>query len=123
MIKVMNKNNSGLLHHLEIYVSNLKRSSEFWGWFLGKLGYKKIAEWDSGQSWELESTYIVFVQTEDKYKDVPFHRCRTGLNHLAFHANYIASLKQEEFLFCMKTGILTREAGIITLFSLKTPTG
>lgn len=86
MIKVMNKNNSGLLHHLEIYVSNLKRSSEFWGWFLGKLGYEKIAEWDSGQSWELESTYIVFVQTEDKYKDVPFHRCRTGLNHLAFHA-------------------------------------
>lgn len=29
----------------------------------------------------------MFVQTEDKYLDVPYHRKRTGLNHLAFHAD------------------------------------
>ena len=28
----------------------------------------------------------MFVQAEDKYLDVPYHRCRVGLNHLAFHA-------------------------------------
>ncbi len=82
----MKNKKSGFIHHVEIYVSDLKRSAEFWGWFLNKLGYKKIAEWNSGQSWELGSTYIVFVQTVDKYMDVPYHRCRTGLNHLAFHA-------------------------------------
>lgn len=82
----MKNKNAGLLHHVEIYVSDLKRSGEFWSWFLTKLGYEKISEWASGQSWELGSTYIVFVQTEDKHKDVPYHRCRAGLNHLAFHA-------------------------------------
>lgn len=82
----MKNKNAGLLHHVEIYVSDLNRSTEFWSWFLTKLGYEKISEWNSGQSWELGSTYIVFVQTEEKHKSVPYHRCRTGLNHLAFHA-------------------------------------
>lgn len=26
------------------------------------------------------------MQTEKKYLDVKYHRCRTGLNHIAFHA-------------------------------------
>ena len=79
-------NNTGKLHHVEIYVSDLKKSSEFWGWFLGKLGYEVFSKWDSGISYMLGETYIVFVQTEKKYLDEPYHRCRTGLNHLAFHA-------------------------------------
>jgi catechol 2,3-dioxygenase-like lactoylglutathione lyase family enzyme len=79
-------NNTGKLHHVEIYVSDLKKSSEFWGWFLGNLGYKVYSKWDSGISYVFGETYIVFVQTEKKYLDEPYHRCRTGLNHLAFHA-------------------------------------
>ena len=79
-------NNTGKLHHVEIYVSDLKKSSEFWGWFMGKLGYEVYSMWDSGISYVLGETYIVFVQTEKKYLDEPYHRCRTGLNHLAFHA-------------------------------------
>ena len=26
------------------------------------------------------------MQARDRYLDVPYHRCRVGLNHLAFHA-------------------------------------
>ncbi|WP_182199538.1 VOC family protein [Paraliobacillus salinarum] len=77
----------GLLHHIEIYVSDLNRSVEFWGWLLEELGYSTFQKWDSGQSWKLGATYIVFVQTEEKFLDVPYHRCRVGLNHLAFHAD------------------------------------
>lgn len=77
---------TGKLHHVEIYVSDLKHSSEFWGWFLGRLGYKLYSKWESGVSFILGETYIVFVQTEKKYMNEPYHRCRTGLNHLAFHA-------------------------------------
>ncbi|WP_017187396.1 VOC family protein [Alkalibacillus haloalkaliphilus] len=76
----------GLLHHIEIYVSNLEESANFWRWFLEELGYTSYQEWESGCSFKLGDTYIVFVQAEDRFLDVPYHRCRVGLNHLAFHA-------------------------------------
>lgn len=76
----------GLLHHVEIYVSDLKRSIDFWRWYLEELGYSPFQKWESGQSWKIGDTYIVFVQTEERFLDVPYHRCRVGLNHLAFHA-------------------------------------
>ncbi|MED4205379.1 VOC family protein [Neobacillus mesonae] len=77
----------GLLHHIEIYVSNLSKSIDFWGWFLEELGYSSFQEWESGQSWKIGDTYIVFVQTEERFLNVPYHRCRVGLNHLAFYAD------------------------------------
>ncbi len=75
-----------MLHHIEIYVSNLGASINFWGWFLEELGYSAFQEWESGRSWKIRDTYIVFVQTEERYLDVPYNRCRVGLNHLAFYA-------------------------------------
>jgi catechol 2,3-dioxygenase-like lactoylglutathione lyase family enzyme len=75
-----------MLHHLEIYVSNLSKSSEFWGWLLAELGYAPYQKWDSGISWKHGETYLVFVQAEERFQDIPYHRSRVGLNHLAFHA-------------------------------------
>jgi catechol 2,3-dioxygenase-like lactoylglutathione lyase family enzyme len=77
----------GLIHHIEINVSKLEVSINFWEWFLEELGYRPFQEWNQGKSWRLGETYIVFVQTKEKYLDVPYHRSRTGLNHLAFHAD------------------------------------
>ncbi|WP_318616715.1 VOC family protein [Sporosarcina sp. YIM B06819] len=77
----------GLVHHIELYVSDLKKTIDFWGWLLEELGYSLFQEWDSGRSWKLGETYLVFVQAEDRFLDVPYHRCRVGLNHLAFHAS------------------------------------
>ncbi len=77
----------GSIHHIEIYVSNLNKSIEFWGWLLEELGYTIFQEWAIGRSWKLGDSYIVFVQTEKRFLDVPYHRCRVGLNHLAFHAS------------------------------------
>lgn len=88
----------GLLHHIELYVSDLNRTVEFWGWLLEELGYMPFQKWESGQSWKLAETYIVFVQTEDRFMDITYHRCRVGLNHLAFHAEsrqHIDSLTQQ----------------------------
>ena len=76
----------GMIHHIEIYVSDLKKTKEFWGWFLAELGYEPFQEWEAGQSWKLGETYLVIVQTEERFLDIPYHRRRTGLNHLAFHA-------------------------------------
>ncbi len=77
----------GQIHHIEIYVSDLKRTVSFWEWFLKDLGYEVYQQWESGISFKLDDAYLVFVQTEEKYLDVSYHRCRTGLNHLAFHAD------------------------------------
>ncbi|MEK7867274.1 MAG: VOC family protein [Planctomycetota bacterium] len=72
------------LHHVEVYVSQLARSVEFWGWFLGQLGYVEYQSWPEGRSYRLDDTYIVLVQAQRL--DVTYHRQRVGLNHLAFHA-------------------------------------
>lgn len=76
----------GTLHHVEIYVRDLETSRQFWSWLLERLGYTLYQEWDAAFSYLLGETYIVFVQVEDRYLDIPYHRCRAGLNHLAFHA-------------------------------------
>ena len=76
----------GLIHHIEINVSNLQISIDFWSWLLEELGYQPFQKWDSGQSWTIGKTYIVFVQTDEKYLNPAYHRSRTGLNHLAFFA-------------------------------------
>ncbi|MCK1994790.1 hypothetical protein GW626_19475 [Peribacillus muralis] len=77
----------GLLHHIELYVSDLERTVDFWGWFLEEMGYESFQEWESGKSWRLGGMYIVFVQAKTRFLDVPYHRGRVGLNHLAFHAS------------------------------------
>lgn len=88
----MQENSIGALHHVELYVSDLQRSAQFWEWLLKELGYQLYQQWPSGMSWGLGATYIVFVQTEDAYLDPPYHRCRTGLNHLAFHSGTRANV-------------------------------
>ncbi|MEH7386029.1 VOC family protein [Bacillus sp. JJ1521] len=102
-----------MLHHVEIYVSNLEKSNVFWGWFLTELGYQKYQEWDSGVSWKYGETYLVFVQVEERFADVPYHRCRVGLNHLAFHARskeHVDEVTQ-----------MLREKGIPILYADRTP--
>lgn len=76
----------GVIHHIEIFVSDLERTIEFWSWFLTELGYEQYQSWESGISFKLDESYIVFVQTEERFLDIPYHRSRVGLNHLAFHA-------------------------------------
>ncbi|MDF2787275.1 MAG: hypothetical protein K0S80_373 [Neobacillus sp.] len=76
-----------MLHHVEIYVSNLEKSVEFWSWLLTELGYEQYQKWELGISWKYQETYLVFIQAEERFLDVPYHRCRVGLNHLAFHAS------------------------------------
>ncbi|MBN3552801.1 VOC family protein [Fictibacillus nanhaiensis] len=81
------------LHHIEINVQNLGKTKAFYGWLLPELGFSLFQEWEKGFSYKMESLYLVFVQTEDLYKDIPFHRKRSGLNHLAFWAKSRAQIE------------------------------
>lgn len=77
----------GVLHHIEIYVSDLKKTIEFWSWLLKELEYVISQQFDGGISYKLNDSYIVFVQTEKEFLNDGYHRKRKGLTHLAFHVN------------------------------------
>ncbi|MEW8967566.1 VOC family protein [Exiguobacterium alkaliphilum] len=83
-----------MLHHVELYVSDLKKSLTAWDWLLNELGYTLYQQWDKGQSYKFEKTYLVFVQTEPEHLEPPYHRKKTGLNHLAFHADSLEQLER-----------------------------
>ncbi|MGX7776315.1 VOC family protein [Streptococcus pluranimalium] len=74
-----------MLHHVELYVSDLARSRVFYEYLLPQFGYELYQDWDRGFSMKKVEQYIVFVQTPTAFLDAGYHRCRTGLNHLAFH--------------------------------------
>ena len=74
----------GSLAHLDIYVSDLARSGEFWGAFLTDLGYREFAKSPTGWSWTNEESTVFLLQAEPEYLDPPYHRKRVGMNHLAF---------------------------------------
>ncbi|MGM9924460.1 MAG: VOC family protein [Bacillus sp. (in: firmicutes)] len=78
----------GMIHHVELYVSDLEESVGFWGWLLEEeFGYQPFQSFHGGRSWKCGDMYLVFCQTAEKYLEVPYHRCRTGLNHIAFHGD------------------------------------
>ena len=58
-----------LIHHIEINVSDLTASKQFWSWLLEKLGFNKYQEWEQGFSYKEDDTYIVFVQTAERFLD------------------------------------------------------
>ncbi|MBC1503065.1 hypothetical protein HB825_08210 [Listeria booriae] len=74
-----------MLHHVELNVSNLAEARVFWDVLLSDLGYTLYSEWEQGVSWIYGETYLVFVQTEERFLKDGYHRGHTGLNHLAFH--------------------------------------
>ncbi|WP_341366913.1 VOC family protein [Yoonia sp. BS5-3] len=74
-----------MLHHVEIYVSDLALSRAFWTPLLAHVGYLETDHWENGFTLKAaQETYLTFVHVEDRHADRPYHRCAVGLNHLAF---------------------------------------
>ncbi|MFE5836357.1 VOC family protein [Arthrobacter sp. NPDC056493] len=81
----MNDDSKGDLHHIELWVPNLRRAKVEWGWILSSLGYEINQNWGSGVSWRLGATYIVIEESPD-LSSQKHQRTAPGLNHLAFKA-------------------------------------
>ena len=73
-----------MIHHLEIYVKDLKRTRLFYERLFALLDYELYQEWEKGFSYRKHETYLVFVQVEKAYESAGYHRKQIGLNHLAF---------------------------------------
>ena len=73
-----------MLHHVEIYVSDLERSVAFWTPFMMMLGYKED-RWSGGMNYVMDGqAYFCFLQAPTAHISAGYHRKRVGLNHLAF---------------------------------------
>ncbi|MEZ4649371.1 MAG: VOC family protein [Candidatus Eisenbacteria bacterium] len=76
-----------MIHHVEIYVSDLERSILFWTPLMERLGYEPD-RWSGGMNYENgESTYLCFLPAPTEHVGAGYHRKRVGLNHLAFQAS------------------------------------
>lgn len=78
-------NRRGTMHHLELWVPDLARSEQSWGWLLGRLGYTLGHRWPVGQTWVLGTAYIS-IESGPDVQPLPLERTRPGVNHVAFWA-------------------------------------
>ncbi|MBT2248221.1 VOC family protein [Arthrobacter sp. BHU FT2] len=81
----MNSAAKGTLYHIELWVPDLDRAKQEWGWVLAALGYSIYQAWAEGISWRLGGTYIVAEQSP-AISGPEHDRTLPGLSHLAFHA-------------------------------------
>ncbi|WBQ07845.1 VOC family protein [Kribbella sp. CA-293567] len=75
------------VHHIEIWVPDLSRALNDWGWVLHQLGWKDGDGWPGGFSWRsgVDSSYLV-VEQSPAMSAATHDRLRFGLNHLALNA-------------------------------------
>jgi catechol 2,3-dioxygenase-like lactoylglutathione lyase family enzyme len=76
----------GLLHHVELWVSDLTRAERSWGWLLTRLGAEPFQSWEHGRSWRHGDVYVVVERSPALVGD-RHERRAPGLNHLAFHVD------------------------------------
>ncbi len=84
-----------MLHHVEIYVSDLERSAVFWTPFMQHLGYEED-RWAGGINYVRGEgeTYLCFLPAPAQHLAAGYHRQRVGLNHLAFHGRSRAQVDE-----------------------------
>ena len=96
-----------MLHHVELYVSDLAASRRFWTGLLGHLGYRETASFDGGFTLAGDAeTYLTFVQVADRHAGRSHHRCGVGLNHLAFRVADRAAVEALKE-YCAREGVTT----------------
>lgn len=75
------------LHHLDLWVDDLRAAARSWGWLLGELGWSEYQTWRDGVSWvHPDGTYLGVEQSPDLAPG-GHDRLRAGLNHLALTVN------------------------------------
>jgi len=76
------------LAHIEINVSNLKKSKDFYLLILSQLKWKMILDDDKDAGFKgPDNTHLFLKQTSANFIKNIFHRKNTGLNHLAFRVD------------------------------------
>jgi catechol 2,3-dioxygenase-like lactoylglutathione lyase family enzyme len=80
------------IHHLQLWVPDLDRATESWGWLLEAIGFELAREWDHGRVWRQDGTGIVIEASPDMVPGMLHSRLRPGMNHVAFHVESPAAI-------------------------------
>src|SRR3546814_11289527 len=79
----------GLIHHIDLTVSDKGRSRPFYDAVLGFLGYRRSADNDRGSDWDRDGDpfhSIGIVEARGQGAARPHDRTSPGLHHLAWAA-------------------------------------
>lgn len=79
----------GLIHHVDLTVTDVARSREFYDTLLGYLGYRRSADHPHGHDWDREGSpfhSIGIVAAHDGGAERAHDRYSPGLHHLAWTA-------------------------------------
>lgn len=82
------------IHHLQLWVPDLARATESWGWLLEALGFELDRSWDHGRVWRQDRTAIVIEASPDMVPGMLHSRLRPGMNHVAFHVASTAAVQE-----------------------------
>jgi catechol 2,3-dioxygenase-like lactoylglutathione lyase family enzyme len=97
------------MNHIELNVSDLRVTRDFYQPLFEALGWTLYQEWAQGFSYQNDGWYIVFVQAEKRFLEMGYHRKHIGLNHLAFK---VASRQQFDDLVAQQ-----RDRGVTELYA------
>jgi catechol 2,3-dioxygenase-like lactoylglutathione lyase family enzyme len=108
----MKPNIMNSLAHIEINVSDLKKSSEFYSKVLGFLGWQEISADEPNLFVGFKApdkTHVFLVQAEKKFSSNGYHRKNVGINHVAFRVDTPEAVDQFHTLL--------QGSGISTLYT------
>jgi catechol 2,3-dioxygenase-like lactoylglutathione lyase family enzyme len=84
-----------VLHHLTLWVPDIVRAEESWGWLLGQLGYELDRSFDPVLVFRHDGGFaLALEESPDMVPGMLYSRMRPGLNHLAFTLDSPAVLRQ-----------------------------
>lgn len=84
---IASQNKGSLISHIEINVSQYAESIRFYDLVLKSLGWKRLLCQTTHTTFTDGFSKFILCPTEEAHSEIPFHRKRAGLNHLAFHAD------------------------------------
>ena len=82
-----------MLHHITLWVPDVRRAELSWSWLLGSLGYTADHSVGSVLLFRHPGRFaIALEESADMVPGMLYSRMRPGLNHLAFHVESAEAL-------------------------------
>jgi len=76
----------GQVHHLDLTVTSLERSTPFYDAVLPRMGYERVADADEGPMWRGHGHELGLQQSDERGRAMPHYRFAPGLHHLALRS-------------------------------------